>query len=103
MAQNQIERALEGLDGASGDPAGSARDELTRLRTALVTEGASYPPRMLTRQIEYLYSMITTADQKPGQDAAERYVQLRELMDQIQADLDRIRSTVADREAAEGM
>jgi photosystem II stability/assembly factor-like uncharacterized protein len=99
-AQASIERALGRLEGASGGNAAEAREELTRLRTAMVTEGASYPPRMLTRQIEYLYSMLTTADQKPGRDAHERYDQLREEMNTIQRDLDRVQSTVAELEGA---
>jgi photosystem II stability/assembly factor-like uncharacterized protein len=99
-AQATVERALERLDGASGGSAAEAREELTRLRTAMVTEGASYSPRMLTRQIEYLYSMLTTADQKPGRDAHGRYDQLREEMDTMQRDLDRVQSTVAELEGA---
>ena len=58
---------------------------------------------MLVRQIEYLYGMLTTADQKPGRDARERYVQLRDEMDSIQGDLARLQSTVAELEGAGGI
>ena len=36
-----------------------------------------YPERMLLDQLEYLYEVITTADFMPGQDAFDRYEELR--------------------------
>jgi photosystem II stability/assembly factor-like uncharacterized protein len=99
-AETVVDRALAQLEGASGGQVADARDELTRLRTALVIEGASYPPRMLIRQIEYLYSMLDSADQKPGRDAQERYDDLRGEMDEIQSALDEVQSAVAEMEPA---
>ena len=45
---------------------------LAQLKT---TEGRYHKP-MLLDQLRYLYSMITRADQAPGQDASERYIEL---------------------------
>jgi photosystem II stability/assembly factor-like uncharacterized protein len=99
-AESSIGRSLERLEGASGDDTSSVRAELTRLQGVMVAEGASYPPRMLTRQISYLYSMITTADQQPGRDAQERYTQLRGEMDTVLSELDRVQQMAAEIEAS---
>lgn len=46
-------------------------------------ETGSYPPPMLIDQIEYLYFMTTEADQQLGQDAFERYEELRGQLDTL--------------------
>lgn len=71
-------RELEAARGA-GDPARmeTVRRELEEIERALVTEpGVIYPQPMLVAQLEYLYSMLNRADQKPGRDA---YLRLDEL------------------------
>jgi photosystem II stability/assembly factor-like uncharacterized protein len=52
------------------------KEKLTAIYTKLVTAEGPYPQPMLVDQISYLYSMLTTADQKPGRDA---YLRLDEL------------------------
>ncbi len=42
-----------------------------------------YPPPMLIRQISYLYNATTSADQHPGDDALDRYEELRAEMDEV--------------------
>jgi hypothetical protein len=41
-----------------------------------------YPQPMLIDQIEYLYSMLNRADQKPGKDAYERHQELQSQLNQ---------------------
>ena len=59
--------------------------EITRLetlRSRMENEGGlvRYPQQMLASQIQYLYGLVTRADQRPGRDAFERYEELlREL------------------------
>lgn len=60
----------------------AAGPRLASLRARLVTaEGQSYPQPMLVDQLEYLYGMTTTADQRPGRDAFDRYTELRRELD----------------------
>ena len=60
-----------------------AEIEAVKLRL-LPPEGLSaYPPPMLIRQISYLYNATTSADQHPGDDALDRYEELRAEMDEV--------------------
>lgn len=65
----------------------SRRDELspeeaarlllvTDVRHAVKTADIIYPQPMLTDQIEYLYGMVSGADQAPGVEAIDRYAEL---------------------------
>lgn len=54
--------------------------ELNRLKDYLVTDKGAYPQPKLNDQIRYLYSMISRADQKPGNDA---YIRYEELMNEL--------------------
>lgn len=66
------------------------RRRLDALEAELATAsggGIRYPQPMLVAQLEYLYHMITTADQKLGRDAFERYDELRRLLDGIKQQL----------------
>lgn len=49
------------------------------------TEEIIYPQPMLTDQIEYLFEMLTGADQAPGQDAEDRYRDLSAALRQLKA------------------
>jgi photosystem II stability/assembly factor-like uncharacterized protein len=65
----------------------STKKELNQLHGGLVTrEDISYPPPMLIDQLEYLYYMTISADQRPGNDAFTRYETLQNRLDQIAAD-----------------
>ncbi len=67
------------------DAAGAAADtlgKLNALRATLVSSGVRYSEPMLQAQITYLYGMTTTADQKIGRDAIERYRTLRAELDE---------------------
>jgi hypothetical protein len=61
------------------------------VEAALVTaEGHRYPQPMLVAQLEYLYAMLGTADQKPGRDAVARFAELRSALDRQLAELRRV-------------
>jgi len=70
----RLEMAMERLRGEGGQEARRALAALEEIHAALVTDRSisSYPQPMLLDQIQYLYSMLQTADQKPGRDAYER-------------------------------
>ena len=96
QTESDIEGSMERLGNTNGGEDSDAYAELVSLQERLEIEGASYPPRMLLNQIRYLYSMITTADQEPGADAQARFIQLREQLDDLIADLERLQRTVTD-------
>ncbi|MCK5652194.1 MAG: hypothetical protein KAJ42_12480, partial [Gemmatimonadetes bacterium] len=83
----ELEGAMERMSGESGQEARRALAELEEIHAALVTDRSisSYPQPMLLDQIQYLYSMLQTADQKPGRDAYERLeVRKREVVELAQ-------------------
>jgi photosystem II stability/assembly factor-like uncharacterized protein len=55
-----------------------------------------YPPRMLIQQINYLYGATTRADQHPGDDALDRYEELRAEMDGVLESLERLSRLVSE-------
>ena len=84
-------RAAAAVEAALEAPAARADTaSLRRLRARLVTsrEG-SYPQPMLVDQIDYLYGMLTTADQRPGQDAYQRYRELEAQVAEAEAEMGR--------------
>ncbi|HSM60681.1 MAG TPA: hypothetical protein VK849_07775, partial [Longimicrobiales bacterium] len=87
--ESAMERAAEG---------GDVRRELEEIEDALVTDRSisSYPQPMLADQIQYLYSMLQTADQKPGRDAYERLETLRTELEEHKARLERLLRTIAE-------
>lgn len=86
LAAAWIEAAVERL-AETPDNSG-AIEELRAIEARLVTsEAGSYPQPMLIGQLEYLYGMTTQADQRPGQDAFERYDELRTELDGVLAEL----------------
>ena len=52
------------------------RTALSEIRNALVTAPGRYPMPMLLDQIGYLSSMLDRADQRPGNEAYQRYEEL---------------------------
>src|SRR5690606_21271562 len=86
----RLEEARERHDASS-----AAAQRLDALLARLQTEGGliRYPQPMLIDQINYLYNMINSADQKPGRDAHERYAELRAELDSL---LSEMRGVIAD-------
>jgi photosystem II stability/assembly factor-like uncharacterized protein len=65
----QLDRAIK---GAGPD----AAKRLEAVRRELVTAPVRYSRPMLLDQLEYLYSNLNRADQRPGKDAYDRYEEL---------------------------
>ncbi len=64
---------------------GQEDDILAAIKKQLISEPGRYAQPMLLDQLEYLYSNLIRADQRPGQDALDRYEELNEaLKEQIQ-------------------
>jgi photosystem II stability/assembly factor-like uncharacterized protein len=63
---------------------------LQSLSDKLITPKIRYSQPALQTHVAYLYSMTTRTDQKIGQDAEERYTELKKQVDEAKADLDRI-------------
>lgn len=65
--------------GVNGD---GMKSGLYKIKSKLVTRNdIRYPRPMLSDQVNYLYSMISRSDQKPGRDAYERYEELYSLFE----------------------
>jgi len=81
-ARLALQRVQEAKKGQREGSDGWRR--LDAVETQLATASAGgirYPQPMLIDQLEYLYDMITTADQKVGRDGFERYDELRKQLD----------------------
>ena len=66
---------------------GKDKERLTQLKQKLQmleTEEGIYMKPMLIAQISYLYFMLNRADQLPGKDALDRYVELQAALEKIQ-------------------
>jgi photosystem II stability/assembly factor-like uncharacterized protein len=75
--------------GGSGADAVKA-NQVEAIAAKLFTEPVRYSKPGLQAHISYLASMTTTADQKVGRDALERYATLRKDLDALAAELDRV-------------
>ncbi len=58
-------------------------DNLSKLQSELITAKGPYMTPMLLDQISYLASMLSRADQIPGNDAYERYAELKKHYEDI--------------------
>ncbi|MGH7475510.1 MAG: hypothetical protein ACRELD_04420 [Longimicrobiales bacterium] len=95
MAAARIEAAHQRLTEA---PAEDVAERLADIERRLLTAsepGIRYPQPMLLAQLEYLYSMSTTADQRPGRDAHARYSELRAELDALLGSLTETTSAIA--------
>ena len=75
-----------GGTGADGVKA----NQVDAIAAKLFTEPVRYGKPGLQAHISYLASMTTSADQKVGRDALERYATLRKDLDALAAELDRV-------------
>ena len=55
------------------------KDVLDQVKTADII----YPQPMLTSQVEFLYNMVSRADQAPGVEAADRYAELAAMLAEL--------------------
>lgn len=61
------------------DKSKKAKKVLSQLKNAI----GAYPQQMFSAQVSYLLNMISNADQKPGQEAEKRYLELKQLLVQM--------------------
>ncbi|HSG09856.1 MAG TPA: hypothetical protein VLA36_15960 [Longimicrobiales bacterium] len=97
-AMSDASATIEKVEGAMERAAqgGDIRAELAEIEAALVTDRtiSSYPQPMLADQIQYLYSMLQSADQKPGKDAYQRLDTLKAELERHKARLERLLRTI---------
>ncbi len=72
------------------NPAPSPQDksrlmEIESLLDQLKTKGGKYPQPMFLSQLQYLYGIISRADQAPGQDAFDRFEELKTQYQQMRS------------------
>ena len=94
-AAAQIAKAREEL-AEDTDEATRARtidQRLAAIEAHLVTAEGRYQTPMLIAQLSYLYNMIDSADQKPGDDAYQRFADLEAALAGYIAELERIIET----------
>jgi hypothetical protein len=78
------------LDEALESATGSTRDALEAMQKELVTAPRRYSQPMLIDQLDYLYSNLDRADQRPGEDALARYQSLKRELDAHVTKLDEL-------------
>jgi len=67
---------LEGKGDVISDAEQQRLNQIDGVLEELKTDDNIYPQPMLTAQVSYLYNMINTADQAPGQEAEDRFAVL---------------------------
>jgi hypothetical protein len=65
-------------------------ERLKDVVTQLITSPIRYSQPALQTHITYLYSLTTATDQKIGQDAVERYTQLRKKLEELAAQVNAV-------------
>lgn len=85
----RVERAQRELEDATGAAADTA-DGLEPIAERLLTQPVRYGKPGLEDQITYLATMTRGVDQKVGRDALERYAVLREELDELRAQVERV-------------
>ncbi|MBN2416548.1 hypothetical protein JXO52_11940 [bacterium] len=100
MSEAQLLNAHIGgmLEAFSNTAALSGREIQTKtmletVDSLLNTGEGPYPQPMLISQISYLYSMLDRADQQPGKDARERYMELRDRCRRIRSEVLRLQQS----------
>ena len=85
----RVRGAQSKLRNATGADAEKAK-QVEAIAAKLLTEPVRYGKPGLQAHITYLAGMTTSADQKIGRDAVERYAVLKKELDAIRADVDRL-------------
>jgi photosystem II stability/assembly factor-like uncharacterized protein len=85
----RVRDAQNKLRNATGADAGKAK-QVEAIAAKLLTEPVRYGKPGLQAHITYLAGMTTSADQKIGRDAVERYDVLKKELDAIRAELDHV-------------
>jgi len=95
-ASATIERVQGAMEQAAAG--GDVEEQLEQIHAALVTDQtiSSYPQPMLQAQLQYLYSGLQRADQKPGRDSYERLATLEAELEAHKARLERLLRTITE-------
>jgi hypothetical protein len=64
---------------------------LKEVRSLLITDSGPYPQPMMLSQISYLNSMISRADQKPGNHAFLRYEELKSQLENLELEFNKLK------------
>jgi hypothetical protein len=91
MLEKKLGDEQEILKNAGDDLPDEDFQRLTMIESTLAelkTADMVYPQPMLTNQIAYLYNMISRADQAPGKEAEDRFVELSEKFRSMSAGID---------------
>ncbi len=83
LAAARVEKALE-------EASETKAEGLAAVEKELVTPERRYSEPMLIDQLSYLYGNLSSADQRPGKDAYDRYESLRSQLDEQLAKLSEI-------------
>jgi hypothetical protein len=90
---NQVVARVRGAQSKLRNAAGADTEmakQVEAIAAKLLSEPVRYGKPGLQAHITYLASMTTSADQKIGRDAVERYDLLKKELDAIRADVDRL-------------
>jgi hypothetical protein len=88
-----LEERSEAVEEGSavGSETRALLDDVRAVHQALVSNrDIAYPETMLIDQLDYLYGMTTTADQRPGEDALQRTEVLEKELEGVVADAKRL-------------
>jgi hypothetical protein len=86
-----VARVRVAQQSLKGKPVEAAKlDSVDSLAAHLITPSIRYSKPELQTHVTYLYQMTNGADEKPGRDAAERYLELRKELDQRKAEADKL-------------
>jgi photosystem II stability/assembly factor-like uncharacterized protein len=85
-----VARVTAALAALKDHPDPAKEKALNAIADRLITPKIRYSQPALQTHVTYLYSETNQADQKVGRDAIERYRQLRQEVDAITADLNRL-------------
>ena len=66
------------------------KERLAAVYDDLVTASGPYPQPKLIDQISYLFSMLNSADQKPGRDAYMRFDELNQELSAVASETNKI-------------
>lgn len=79
MFQDKLEKEVKNLKGKKS----SRLQTINRVLKLMKNERIVYPQQMLVSQISYLLNMISGADQIPGQEAMNRYEELKNEIEKL--------------------
>tara|TARA_R110002073_G_scaffold128999_3_gene275135 strand:- start:95306 stop:98320 length:3015 start_codon:yes stop_codon:yes gene_type:complete len=79
MFQDKLEKEAKKLKGSNS----KKLQNINRVLKLMRNERIVYPQQMLVSQIGYLLNMISNADQIPGQEAMNRYKELKNEIDKL--------------------